>query len=418
MGMFLPFKEVVCPNCTHRFELWQAPRRAMTGPLEKDEHVGRHFGIPAPDLGRVLPAAKSGWDAMFNGPSDGVTKKICPECHLDLSHAMACGQSGGTIAVVGVRGSGKSNYLAVLLRHLERSSGDRPLFTFRDLETFSLRRMKFVGSREVYRDRYGKLFSESVAATAPAQNRSAAQDADLRVPLLYQLGFDQSDGLPEFMKRWVPQRTMDLVLFDAAGEDLVDPDTLDRFARYVLNAAGIIFLIDPFQFPGVREQLPPAIRQRFPEVGAGPHDLVSRVIDLFQKRNLARNGHRIPVPVAVAFSKSDLFDQVKGILPGHSRVFQDSRHAGGFDLADCRHLDAELRQHVKAWGGKSLLDLVDASFSASSLFAFSALGATPDEQLRLSAGGRGPARGRPAAVDSSPEGLPPRPGVTVTPLGL
>ena len=62
-------------------------------------------------------------------------------------------------------------------------------FTIYDQETFSVREMRQISSKRLYRERYGTRLFGSARRMAIDQNRSAAQDRDLRIPLIYRLAF-------------------------------------------------------------------------------------------------------------------------------------------------------------------------------------------------------------------------------------
>ena len=130
----------------------------------------------------------------------------------------------------------------MLLNLLERRYAGEVGFTMFDQNTFSVRDMKPVGSRKTYRERYYKrLFEEQGAMD---QTQSAKSNPALRMPLIYRL---------QFPKQWFHYLTqplarknaMDLVIFDAAGEDMDDTAMLDQFYRFLVRATGIIFIADP-----------------------------------------------------------------------------------------------------------------------------------------------------------------------------
>ncbi|MCG8584877.1 MAG: hypothetical protein MI757_09220 [Pirellulales bacterium] len=211
------------------------------------------------------------------------------------------------------------------------------------------------------------------------QNRSAAQDRDLRIPLIYRLEFPKR--LIHYFKRpFVSSVAMDFVIFDAAGEDMEDPIAIEQFCQYILAATGIIFMVDAAQLPGIRNRLPEALANQMPAAQVESSEVVSRVINLFETRGRVRVGTKIKVPVAFALSKSDILKDV--VHPG-SRVLRDSRHIDGFDVVDCERVSEEVREFIKEWDSSHLLTLADSKFERSSFFAMSALGQSPNEELRI-----------------------------------
>ena len=342
-------RKTVCPFCFRRFDLAEAGHRdtSPTGLKEKDEHIGKFLSItPAPEMGKVSPGLQGRFfSRLFGRISDSTAnrdqKKVCPRCHMFLPYASASGQlCSDIVAIIGARGSGKSNYFGVLLDALKTRYADELNFTIYGQETFSVKAMRPVSSEQLYRERYGNRLFNNNTRMAIEQNLSAQQDRDLRIPLIYRLEFPKRP-IHYLTKPFARVTAMDLVIFDAAGEDMVDSIALDQFYRYLLGAAGIVFIIDPFQFPGVRSQLSPEIRKRFGQIEASPAEVVSRVINLFETRGGLRIGHKIPVPVAFAFSKCDA---LKGIVHPGSLIVRDSRHDGGFNVDDCVMLSEEVME--------------------------------------------------------------------------
>ena len=393
MALVAPWSKALCPFCFHRFHLAAAPRRRTAGDKLPDLHVRDFLGVAqVPDMHKV-EAAPAGADAGFFAgllrsflvPDDwkGDLKKICPNCHLFLPHATACGQlASEVIAVIGDRQSGKSNYFGVLLRDLESRRAFQVGFTMYDQETFLAEEFRSINSGSLYARRYGRLF-ERDAPMAIDQTAVAAQNTDLRIPLIYRFEFPPrpTDWLTRPLAR---RRCLDLVIFDAAGEDMRsgDPDRLDRFYRYLAAASGIIFLIDPVQCDGLRDKLAPDIQRRFKRDPIDQAGIVASVINLYQNRRGLKAGQPLPVPIAFAFAKSDLFREAK-LVDSSSRLFRDGRHEGGFDAADCRNLSAEMEAYLHRWGSTQLLQLARDKVRTSAFFALSALGQTPDEKLHI-----------------------------------
>jgi hypothetical protein len=332
-------------------------------------------------MGQVQPPANSFIQRLFvpDDWKDG-TKKICPNCHMLLPHATASGQlASETVAIIGAKSSGKSNFFGVLLHELEHRYANEVGFTIYDQDTFSLYEMKQISSKKLYRRRYGSRLFEASHRMAIDQNKSAAQDSELRIPLIYRL---------EFPRRWWQRllapfarvRAMDLVIFDAAGEDVEDPVALEQFCKYILHAAGIIFIIDPFQYAGIRNQLRPEILRRIEKQPVDAAEVVSRVINLFESRRGMFPGQKIPVPAAFVFSKSDL---LKTLVHGTSRIIRDSRHDGGFNLAECRRRSDEVIECIREWDSPQLVDLAERKFQTFSFFAVSALGQLPRASMEI-----------------------------------
>jgi hypothetical protein len=291
-----------------------------------------------------------------------------------LPTAAAAGQlTPKVLAIIGTRASGKSNYFGVLIDTLLRRMSAEVGMHMLDQETFSLSLGRQTTSDAEYRRRYYNRLFDRVDPEAVPPTVTARTDPTLRVPLIYRLESSSAGWFARLRGR----HALDLVLFDAAGEDLKDDDprTLEQFYRFLHYAAGIIFLIDPTQVPGIRDRLSPEIQAACElVVDDAPDRLLTRVIQLFQRRTGLGPRSSIRTPVAVAFSKSDLF---RPILDRNLRLLKDCRHGGGFNESDCRKVSDEVARALRRWGEERLVNLVRNTFVESQFFAFSALGQAP-----------------------------------------
>jgi len=376
-----------CPTCFEQFYLGDAPSRSTSavGPEEPDNGLGDFLNIQPPSMRRVEPVPAAGfmgqWFRRLWLPHDSTSdrKKVCPRCHLYLPHKMASGELKSEIlAIVGARNAGKSNYFGVLINALERRYAGEVGFSMFAQDTFSVRRMQPASSHELYKERYGsRLFSNQPAALQ--QTPSAATNPDNLIPLIYRMQFPLRPE--ERIKHPFSQfKALDLVIFDAAGEDLQNTVTRQQFTQYVGAASGIIFLIDPFAFPGIPELLPSSIRGCLPQQQGDAREVIYGAINLFEQRNGLRADQKIDVPVAVAFTKTDM---LKTIVDLDSPILRDSHHKGGFNVDDCRECSDEVEQYLSDWGHSDLPHLMRSRFAACQFFGVSALGHMPGQDLSL-----------------------------------
>ncbi|MFO7906580.1 MAG: hypothetical protein ACQESR_03865 [Planctomycetota bacterium] len=305
-------------------------------------------------------------------------KKVCPRCHMFLPHKMASGELDSEIlAIVGARSAGKSNYFGVLINALEGRYAQEVGFSMFAQDTFSVDKMQPVSSRELYKKRYGsRLFSPQ--PTALNSNPSAATNPDILIPLIYRMQFPLRPW-QQVTRPFSHFKALDLVIFDAAGEDLKNTVMRQQFARYIAAASGIIFLVDAFAFPGMAELLPPSVRERLPRQGDA-REVLQGAINVLEERNGLRADQAIPIPVAVAFTKTDMLE---GVVDPQSPILRDSRHAGGFDEGDCQECSGKVEECLRKFGCSDLSKLVGGRFKDSELFAVSALGHMPGQDLRL-----------------------------------
>jgi hypothetical protein len=383
-----PWRTATCPYCFEAFHLAQAPRRSLSAsPLAPDPAVARFLGTQTAELGKVIEPPGGPWwrrllsRVLVRTHYEDDTRLICPSCHMFLPHMIAAGELDSEgIAIIGARDSGKSNFFGVLLHDLEHRFSGEVGFTMFAQDTFSKREMRPVSSTRLYRERYGARLFDAREPRAIDQTLSAAAAvSDVRIPLIYRLQFPKR--IWHYVTRPLDQVcALDLAIFDTAGEDMNDEQTVAHLYRFILRAAGIIFLIDPFQYPEVRSRLPSAVQQQLKPIETQPSDIIALVRNLFEGRGLVRAAQKLPVPVAVTLSKCDL---LQGLVYPGSALLRDSDHKGGFDRDSCGQVSQEATEYLKLWGLGRLLDQVAGLASNYSFFAVSALGSLPDKNLRI-----------------------------------
>lgn len=384
-----PLGNAICLYCFERFHLSRAPLRDISPKAvgQEDEVLANFFGIPPRTMGPVHPAptGSSFWSRLgrrfYIPPEQPDERRICPHCHIFLPNKVANGElTSEMVAIVGARSSGKSNYFGVLIKLLQKRYANEVGFDILDVDTY-IPAQGQVSSNKLYQERYGQhLFGidpKAVGQTFPVETvKGTSQDP--RIPLIYMLRF--SKQLHQFFtapfKHKIP---IYLAFYDACGEEMLDKAVMEQFYRFIRRATGIIFLIDPFQYPGLYRQLPAEVQKQIPLIGTEPADVVDIVVRLFHERERVRADSKIAVPVAFVLTKSDLLKHIdKAIHPG-SPIARDSHHTGGFDAPDSQELSREVMQCIANWESSELVDKAKSFFHDYSFFAMSALGGQPDD---------------------------------------
>jgi hypothetical protein len=346
----------------------------MKGPFEPDVVFGAQFGIPAPTLGAV--------EERSGRLPNNELYPVCPTCHMVLPVQLAHGcLPGDIISVVGARNAGKSNFNGVLVHEMEQRFSVETGFEYFQQTTFSTSRMNFVDSHELYWQRYGASLYGASGPIAVPQTPRMSIGSDLRFPLIYRIGKRRRRSLLPFT---CVNRSADLVLYDRAGEDLVDAAAKAQFCDYLGASSAIVLLIDITQLEGVRDHLSTQIRAGLPPMDrTAITTLLGTIIETYERQFQLRPGQKIHTPLAITFSKCDLLRHVgEGIDPS-SPLLRDSRHHQGYDNEDGRQLSDELKQRLDVWGARNLVHLASARFSNLRFFAVSALGESPGDRQRL-----------------------------------
>lgn len=281
------------------------------------------------------------------------SREVCPFCHYRLPRGWRDTETT-CIAMAGARASGKSFYIAVAVRELQEywQENGRP-FLFGSDET-----------GDTYLERYQRpLYEERrlIVATPPAR-----LSAPERTPMIFNIG--GPDG-----------RTHNLVVRDVAGEDLergdLDPHTFAFFA----NSDGILFLFDPMGVEQIRAMLARLVPDET-RVGGDPRVVLSSLgRQLGQHRPLPSN-----VPIAVVLSKFDVMQQLREVRDSQWRTIMQQQGAAflrdphyrtaGYNDADGRLLDAEVRSLLELLGGQGLLAQTSQLSRVTRYFAVSSLG--------------------------------------------
>lgn len=387
MPLVSPLLKVLCPYCFHRFHPSDAPARSIApGPTEPDTALGDFLRIVPPEMRPVEPVPTEPvhlkWQRRFWLPRERSPdrKKICPRCHMFLPHRLSSGElASEVLAIVGGRNDGKSNYFGVSINALEARYAREVGFSMFAQDTFSLRKMQPVSSRELYQERYGsRLFSSQPKALNSTP--SAVTNPENLIPLIYRMQFQQRAGSSPPRPR-SSLNAIDLAIFDAAGEDLQDTVMRQQFAGYVAAASGILFLVDPFALPDMALLLPPTHRSALPQQG-DCREVIQGAINLLERRDGQGARGKIAVPIAVVLTKTDMLE---GIVDPSSPIVRDCRHADGFNEDDCLACSQEVEHYLQLWGCGDVVHLVRSHFADVQFFAVSSLGQSPGPGGRLAA---------------------------------
>lgn len=388
MPLTLPFSKVLCPFCFEYFHLGQAPERVVSSPtLVNDPVVHEFLRLPAGSEALMPPVEEQSgffnkalryfyFPTLRNGK---VTKRrICPHCHMTLPIQLGnSGMASNIIAVTGYRDSGKSNFFGVLINELANRYSLEVGLSINTQETFSTSAMRSVFSDELYNERYGNYLlgdnPQVVRATLSAQTNS-----DIRIPLIYRLNLTRFSKRQRWRHPFASFRPIDLVLFDAAGEDMSSPETLSLYGRYISRAAGIIALIDPLSYPEIRSE----ITMNFTSTSYQnrPHDTMGVLTQTIESSGRRNSSQKIKTPLAVTISKFDLLQNIDGLDPS---AFEDHVHSSGFDSIAADKTSNAIREFLIRKKINSIPTVVENNYKNYKYFGMSALGRSPQPDRTL-----------------------------------
>ncbi|AKK07024.1 hypothetical protein CMUST_13650 [Corynebacterium mustelae] len=188
------------------------------------------------------------------------------------------------VAMAGARASGKSLYLAVVIKQLELLAQQRfPHITIEPADE---------STRIRYQEKYEKPLYQELKHMPPTPT-SVNEDAYQRDPFIFSLGYwPDPEGV---------SRHHYLVIRDVAGEDLENPNVDPLSMRFFKNCDLVIFLFDPLKVPSIATYLQgliPTPRQ----LGGNPEDVFRNIVRLL--------GDSRP-KLAVAVSKFDTLQELE-----------------------------------------------------------------------------------------------------------
>lgn len=365
-------RSLVCPYCFNRYPVADLAFRCVNPDstrcaLEPDERLSQYQRLPtSPMLQHVfVPGKRRRRSARTATCRCGMktTKQVCPFCHNELPHELGLTKNC-TVALVGAKEVGKSNYIAVLIHELKNRLGSLFNASFNALDEQTRTRYRQDFERHIYERR------EVIPGTVSARAR-----IDVRYPLIYRLCLES---------RWfffTRMKVITLVFFDAAGEDLDHIDLMATEANYIAQSEGIIFLLDPLQIPEVRSRVSPSVP--LPTNNTQPAEIIERVNGLIRQVHGMSPTKKIDTPVALAFSK---IDSIRPLVEPASPIHRAAKHNGYFDIADAEAMDESMRSYVEEWIGGGLNTTIQHNFKKHAYFGLSSLGTCPDPSGRLPAG--------------------------------
>jgi hypothetical protein len=309
------------------------------------------------------------WDRPpgFDGPPPpnqasqalrGPVVEVCTVCHFALPMKWREGQAY-CIAMAGARATGKSLYIAVLVKQLQLLC-ERLQYAMEPATR---------STAEAYAANYETpLFVQR--GLIPPTPPTAAQTSTQREPLIFSLGAWQ--GLTRY-----------LVLRDVAGEDMESGDLHAPPFRFFSNADAVFFMFDPLRVQSIRDQLQDILPPQM--VGGGdPRSVLKNVVDAI--------GPGQP-RLAVILSKFDALRALRNVEGSEwSMIMSNSGAAYLRDTSDAAHYDdndgqllhEEVRSLLTRLNAGSMVAAVENPSTTARLnhrfFVVSALGAPPTGQ--------------------------------------
>jgi hypothetical protein len=336
---------VICPECFEEFGL---DDMRFTNAAGAERLPGRRPFWP-----RKQPPRPP------KGPEGQVYNvKVCPNGHgLPFTAGL---QGSLVVGLIGAKYSGKSHYVASLVQRLGGKVSNDMMAGLLPVSEQTQERYK--------REFHDPLFKDGL---------ELALTTGVPAPLIYDLTFDGA------LWKEPQNRSVTLALYDTAGEVLDRPEAIERLARYLSIASGIMLLVDPLQTRAVRDMLPASMLEGgLPDYDdlADPNGILGRVIPQLEASRVLKEGGPLDTPVAVVLTKCDVLRDV-GLIE-HNRLWHTSRgHVGFFDDELHDDLSGMMAEYVQRWSPAAYHQVM-RRFSRRAFFGVSATGCAPDPGTR------------------------------------
>jgi GTPase SAR1 family protein len=284
-----------------------------------------------------------------------LNRRLCPECHNTLPQGIE-DVEGIMLAVIGPKKVGKSVLITVLIQYLKTAFA-------KEFGT-SLHAADENTSTKSLED-YKRMYENH---QTPSGTTSGKADVNTRRPLVYYLKFINS------------KKTISLVFFDTAGEDMDNEDDMLIVNKYIAKASGIIFLVDPLQIPYVKKRIRV---DNPPREESNMATILGRACNIIRSIRKMRQKDVIKTPLAVAFTKCDVIirdpesSEESTVVLGSDSSLTIDRKKGVYDSVNFKQISAEIESYIDNITEGEFTQVVKANFSEYQYFALSALGSNP-----------------------------------------
>ena len=374
-------KKIICPFCFHKFsasDLWfRCENSNCRGPksgnasFPKNDPVLDGFwnGNMGPKKFPFQPGFSLFGSSTAKCPAckEETLNIICPNCHSSLDREMMKDDSS-VISIIGGPGSGKTNYITVLIWELLKKS-----YTF-DASIQVITCGDYMDGVTPYttahrykKDFYNLLFEKHIChASTQKENK------ENMIPLIYRL------TIGEDTKGRGKGKSVFLVFYDTAGESFFSNDNIAQYARFLKHSAGIIFLLDTW---GIAE-----IQNNDTQISQKKPLRFNLILDnlLEYLQNKMKENEQVEFkrkPIALSFSKIDtVLNNNKYDLPGLGMNKNSSflTEKNQISLKDLSSMHTGLNSELRNWGENQFLRNVKYKLGEKvRFFGFSALGQMP-----------------------------------------
>ena len=294
--------------------------------------------------------------------SGWATSRKCPKCDHEIPKAVLETENL-PFSIIGVPGSGKTNYITVMLQELKKSAGLRLSLSHQDKATKDHQNMHF---KMIYED------------LMPPPATAAGE----RMPQIWSI-----KNLEKMGRNSVPTYTF--TIFDGAGEDHKENiDQNSPVARYINMSEAIIFVLDPLTISNIRTEGLVDEETMQNSLGGGmgesadASDIINDIANYIRGMNPRKYkpGDPIKIPVAVVMSKFDTVWRYPSF--GDNPLVRNpslSISGGKISMSEIDEVHGEVKDWLHAIDEVGLLNTLDANFPNHKFFGVSSYGEPPKD---------------------------------------
>jgi hypothetical protein len=263
-------------------------------------------------------------------------------------------------SILGVSGSGKTNYITVMLEELNRTGDLKLALGYQNIETRNIHRKN---CKLIYEDH--KKPEATPSGEVPPQ-----------IWRIKNLNRQTESNI----------QTYTFSIFDGAGEDHENMDVNSSQCRYIAVSEAIMIVIDPMILYSVKKSMDKDVYEKSVSFVGDPADknsgdVVNNIATYIKNVRGIGVNQKINIPVAVIFTKMDaLMNDFK-----HRPVSMPSPHAakGCFQYSDCRAVDADIKSWLVSNGESAFINGLQANFKEFTFFGVSSYGSVPKSKDEL-----------------------------------
>jgi len=312
-------------------------------------------------LNKIIFDQKQGSKFEGNCPKCSKPAKtlVCPHCHNEIPFEMIDANIA-VVSLIGVSGVGKTHYVTLLLKQALNNL-NRYGISVRRLGEQTFKRLD---------ENYDKYLTAENPSVIP-RTVTAQANTEIRYPWIISLDRKRRSLFSQSFK------SIYLVIYDAAGEDFLSADLIHTNVASISESDGWIFLLDPLQFPGLRNRLPP---DQLPDAVSDQSAAIERAYNYVREATKAKI---VKKPVAMTMTKIDVLEPNREDFGLPARIFRHRENTDPTKMheKDITDGDGIIRSLVTKYMDGNFITQTDTYFKIGRFFGVSALGSSPQEGM-------------------------------------